>query len=77
MAIPKEPPTPFARAVRESRKSAGLTQVALAMVLRVAPSTVYRIEQGSTPDADTLKALRKWARDLPELPAREAAIGEG
>lgn len=74
MAHEKEPPTTFARAVRDARKSAGLTQVKLAMVLGVAPSTVYRIEQGGAPDDGTLKALRRWSRDLPAPDAAPAGV---
>jgi transcriptional regulator with XRE-family HTH domain len=67
MAHRKEPPTPFARAVRDARDRAGLTQAALAMVLNTAPSTIYRVEQGHSVGDDVEKRLRKWCRDLPPM----------
>jgi transcriptional regulator with XRE-family HTH domain len=71
MAHRKDPPTPFARAVRDARDRARLTQAKLAMVLGVAPSTIYRVEQGHAPAGDVLGKLRKWCPDLP-APAEAA-----
>lgn len=68
---PKTPPTAFARAVRAARGS--YSQAQLATLLGVAPSTIYRIERGLAPSQDIEARLRKWARGLPELPAREVA----
>lgn len=57
----------FARAVRDARDRTSLSQTGLAMKLGVAPSTIYRVEQGHPVGEDVERRLRKWCRDLPAV----------
>lgn len=72
----REPRTAFGRAVRDARKSAKLSQLALANRVQVAPSTIYRIEYGHPPAPSVETRLRRWARTkdvaLPEVDALPA-----
>ncbi|GAC1544181.1 MAG: hypothetical protein NVS3B10_31840 [Polyangiales bacterium] len=67
----KDPPTVFARAVRDARDVAHLSQAGLAALLGVAVSTIYRIEHGHAPREDVQAKLRKWWGDLPPVSANE------
>lgn len=62
MAHPKDPPTAYASSVRSARLAAGLTQQALASLLGLAASTLYRIEQGHEPSDVIRRRLDAWMR---------------
>jgi transcriptional regulator with XRE-family HTH domain len=51
----------FAAVLDSIRMARGLTRRTMAKEAGVAPSTVTRIAQGRSPDADTLAALCVWA----------------
>ena len=60
MSRPVPPPTPYAAEVRSARVAAGLSQVALSITIGVAPSTIYRAEQGFDLRASVKQRLDKW-----------------
>lgn len=60
MSKPKDPPTEWAASIRNARKAGGLTQMSLAVLLGVASSTIYRIEQGKPVGDDVRSRIDKW-----------------
>ncbi len=71
----KEPPTPIAKAVRQARKNAGLSQYDLAKLSGVARITIAGIEMGRHPSIRTSTA-EKLASALGITPGELLQVGQ-
>lgn len=59
MATASPPEIYFAKALRFARVEAGMTQEALALEVKMAPSEISRLEHGRKPHYPTMKRLAK------------------
>lgn len=61
-SIDRESAVEFANAIRDLRRTAGLTQAQLAVAIGIAPTSIYRYEAGLTkPDLRTIQRLFVFA----------------
>ncbi len=62
-------PIAFGRCVSKQRIAQGLSLREIASALKIATSTVFRIENGAACDVETFLILSKWLnKPIPELP---------